>query len=72
MVCEEAHCAALSLLQSVVCAVQPDDNNVANSEEFIPAGLRTCLVSFQVLFLSIKQKQADAVLRLLCIENLSH
>ncbi|XP_063608036.1 integrator complex subunit 7-like [Penaeus indicus] len=44
VVCEEAHCAALSLLQSVVCAVQPDDNNVANSEEFIPAGLRTCLV----------------------------
>ncbi|KAK7075353.1 hypothetical protein SK128_022949, partial [Halocaridina rubra] len=43
IVCEEAHCAALSLLQSVICASQPDETN-RNETNSVPNGLRTCLV----------------------------
>lgn len=42
-VCEEAHCAALSLLQSVFSSGQQDDT--PQEETAIPVGLRTCLVS---------------------------
>ncbi|KAK3880532.1 hypothetical protein Pcinc_014980 [Petrolisthes cinctipes] len=41
-VCEEAHCAVLSLLQSVFSSGQPDD--ASQEETAIPIGLRTCLV----------------------------
>ncbi|XP_064093034.1 integrator complex subunit 7-like [Macrobrachium nipponense] len=43
IVCEEAHCAALSLLQCVISASQVDESN-GNDESIVPSGLRMCLV----------------------------
>ncbi|XP_050722010.1 integrator complex subunit 7-like [Eriocheir sinensis] len=42
--CEEAHCAAINLLQSVFSSSQQEDLSSPTSEEYVPPGLRSCLV----------------------------